>query len=217
LCEPHHSINQYPSDDSDEPTGIGAPNESRLRVGLQKLGDWLRRIGGYFHLSKLGSGHTESQDWALTRGLWLPPEIRYEARWWDRQVVFDTSVMTITRLRESGRYDEALEAATAYAHQTSIGSLFALRRFLEGSLAKSERPLSYAEHFLSDLLNLKGQTAFLAKVVRVVGRDWRCQIQMEKFPLDRFVKLILGFTRKREYMNDSWADSSLWTPKIVTA
>lgn len=210
MCEPSHSINQYPTDDPES----GAPNESRLRIGLQKVGDWLKRVGRFFHISCLGSGHSESIEWASTRQLWLPNETRYEARWWDRTVHFDGSTYLLKKL---GIADEALESATIYSKQVSIGNLSQLRNFLEVSMKKSERPRCYIDRMLGDLFSKKGRNAAYKTWQEVTGN--KCfDFRKEALPLDSLIKFFLGFTRNRENLNDAWADDdALWKPKIITA
>ena len=200
MCEPNHSINQYPSDDE----GTGAPNESRIAFGLRKLCDYIKKIKGWFHLSILGSGHSESEEWAYTQSIWLPPAIQYEVAWWNRQVCFDGFHHHLME-----RKDEAMECATEYANRVSIGNLSQLRNFIEVSMIKSERPSSYLHIILSDLLNLKGRDILYRKLSSRFKNFW-ANLETKKGGI---IKTALGMTRKREYLNDIWADDKLWIPE----
>lgn len=206
MCEPYHSVNQFEEPDDNGDNSCGGVSESRLRLGLGKLGEFIKKIGRYFHLSKLGSGHSESLEWARVNNIWVPDPIKYEVKWWDRTTVFD------------GRYKlfdekEALATADRYARTVSIGSLSQLRNFLEISLEKTNTVKSYLSRFTENLLNATGRDLF-RKQVKEFGLDASSK-------LNNLIKLVVGFTRKRKFLNCAWADDTqLWLPpepKLILA
>jgi hypothetical protein len=211
MCEPNHSITQFPPEDPKGPPGGNEVTEQRLRFGLKGLWDYLKKIGGFFHLSRMGSGHSESIEWASTNGWFLPKDTRYEARWWDRTVVLD------------GRYhgpvefkDEAVTCATTYAQQVSIGNLTTLRRFLESSLRVTGNIAGYVSHFVQGLIVTKHRDLVANKIGSLLqcsySKATRFFIERKaKDKLDSLIKLLLGLTRKREILHPAWADDgSLW-------
>lgn len=90
MCEPYHSIVQYPERDKDDNdhgpkiTGLG----QRQSLGSKAL-DFMKKIKSWFHFSKMGSGHSEAIRANRTTELWLPPDTRYEVAWWNRSVKRD--------------------------------------------------------------------------------------------------------------------------------
>jgi len=58
MCEPAHSIVQYPTDfDDHNLPGGQMDSESRLKLALGKFWNTGKRIKNWFHYSKLGAGH----------------------------------------------------------------------------------------------------------------------------------------------------------------
>lgn len=216
MCEPNHSIVQYPEDRGD--SGPTMPFlEPSIGRRVLEIG---RRIWKWLHFSKLGSGHSES---VRSLGSFFsnnltPEETRYEARWWDRTIKLDGSY-------NGEAYDKELASAAAleYAKAVSIGSLTALRNFLEVSLRKSIRPFGYLDYFLDDFLNAKGRDLAVSKLTRLLGRNYREKLGYRRSilstldiksgeqagPVEIAIKVMLGFTRKRELLNAAWADDSL--------
>lgn len=133
MCEPTHSIVQFPDeDDGGNPT---EPRIDALPTLAQKEGWWTwakKKIGRFFHLSKLGNGHSETLTLItpLTHSF-LPIDTKYEALWWDRTVHLDG-----TFHGPDFNQSFALECATDYANRVSIGNLTLLRQFIEGSMKK---------------------------------------------------------------------------------
>jgi hypothetical protein len=214
MCEPHHSIVQFPDkDDNDNPTGpaveaIPQQAEGWFAWGRRKLGEW-------FHFSKMGFGHSEAlgQLCPLARRI-LPPDTKYEASWWDRTVRRDGPYY--------GRdYDAqpALDCAIQYARAVSIGNLALLRQFLDRSLRRSNRPWVYIDPF-TRLLNLEGCNAFTRKLKRLLGitslsalTHMLGSVADNKDRLDTVIKVMLGFTRRRNWLVPEWADDrALWLP-----
>jgi len=206
MCEPHHSITQFPPDDQG-----GEITESRLQWGLRGIYDWIKKIGRFFHISKLGSGHSESLEWANTKHLILPRETRYECNWWDRTVHLDGYFKGEEVYRE-----EALECAEGYSRRVSIGDLGQLRRFLEVSMRKSQRAVSYIQTFIDMLVVRPAKDAIVRGLDRIIncsiGRSsFRCVEHRVSARLDSVIKYLMGLTRRREVLHPAWADdASLW-------
>jgi hypothetical protein len=206
MCEPTHSIVQFPDQDDDgNPTGglvDAIPLETKGQDGFWQ---WMKkRIGSWFHFSRLGNGHSEALGLLTVQARRrLPADTKYEATWWNRKVHLDG-------LFNGQQYDAqlALDCATTYAKAVSIGGLTQLRRFLATSMKKSERPWSYAETFVQ-MLKMEGYNAFNKLVKKFFGSVKQACTSK----LDELIKLMLGFTRKRRFLVDAWADDGkLWVP-----
>lgn len=207
MCEPNHSIVQYPDRDPDS----GNPTEEKIESITPKDG-WFKKILGWFHLSRLGSGHSRAIA-SVRHEAMLPVPFLYEAKWWDRTVHVDGMK---ARRREVA--DEALDCATEYSRRVVIGNLSMLRRFLEISLKKSDIPGAYVHQFVHALC-VKDKKDDLVKRLRLVCPRWdKSWDSMQN--LDGIIKVLLGFTRHRENLCDAWADDdSLWLPdqkRVVT-
>ena len=169
MCEPKHSIVQYP-DNNDDDQSSGMPTEQRI----SGWGEWLRKIGRWLHLSKMGNGHSEAikatglvGDVKFSREeLFLPKPTYYEVEWWERKLLLDgpfrgsferigrnaldRSYMAFDeRAAELRRalQQESKDAAQQYANAVSIGNMTTFRRFFTTSIAKSAEPRKYALHF----------------------------------------------------------------------
>lgn len=232
MCEPCHSIVQYPDHDDDDRSS-GTPTEQR--VSKMKLGEWLRKIGQWLHLSKMGEGHTEavqkmshqSELFLPAAQLYLPTPTLYEVNWWERTLHIDGAFrggfngigrnglarysaenMAARRGVNQLLEQEAKKAAQQYANAVSIGSMTALRRFLTTSMEKSVMPWRYIELF-KEMLNAAGQNKFLQKIGSLTMRRGRIETRNAK----NATKVMMWFTRKREFLIPEWADDKrLWVP-----
>jgi hypothetical protein len=184
-------------------------------MGLGKIYDFGKKIFSWLHFSKMGRGHSESLHSVGTSFLSLQ-YTAYEARWWDRQVSLDGSF----RGSQIDK-DLALDAATRYASAVSIGSLGAVRRFLEQSMKNTDRPHVYLTRFLEEMLNKEGQDVLqlkLKKILRVKKLDdlIRCSRSGKVWSeetLASTLSAMLGVTRKRNLLVPAWADDArLWVP-----
>jgi len=142
MCEPTHSIVQFPNNDDQ-----GNSTEPRVRSKLGKIAEWGKKIRDWFHFSTMGAGHSANLELVGAQEILLPSSTQYEALWWNRTVHID------------GRYrgkefdkEIAGNAAHSYAKEVSIGNLTKLRMFLETSMRKSERPGMYINAFLTQML-----------------------------------------------------------------
>lgn len=207
MCEPTNSIIQYPSND---PTGT--PTEQRLGAWGKVL-EWGKKVKDWLHFCKLGSGHHEAIRAVGTFSDLIPAETRYEAYWWDRTVKRDGNF-------NGELFDApfALDAATMYAANVSTGSLFTLRRFLETSMRKTDNPHMYLSVFADKLLNHQGRDTFHAKLKAIGVGLYRKFIypfgdSVDKKQLESIIKLMLGYTRKRNLLVPAWSDDAkLWVP-----
>jgi hypothetical protein len=209
MCEPSHSIIQYPTQhyDSGEPTKIESIfDQLQVPKGIV--------IGSFINYSALGFGHSEALGkLPSTTRYKLPRDTKYEAHWWDRTVCLDGYISLPEYIR-----DESLESATTYAHRSSIGDLKILRRFLETSLMKSRHSHMYS-HYLFQLFSSKGRQELYQSLDRIFNfKSYSLESTLSTLLLDRTNKakvigMILKITRKRENMSDAWADDKvLWTP-----
>lgn len=220
MCEPQHSIIQYPDHDPDS----GEYREPLIRAApISKIADWCKKVWGWLHFSKLGSGHSESLTMSPEAHNMLPRPAYYEGLWWDRTV----------RLDHGGRMDYgpmALDAAEQYCRSVVTGNLSMLRRFLETSIRKSNDPMAYVNHTIAYLLVPSARdkrraeaTACSIRLIKLLEQRSLSKSAPEPYPghasaldteLNRLVKIVMGWTRHRELLTDAWSgDSSLWTPK----
>ena len=215
MCEPMHSIVQFepptnsddpppPSDGGDTPTGTWA---SRLGNTVK----WLKRVGGMFHLSAMGKGHSEalgSQDGRREYFL-MPEATRYEASWWNREVRVDGSYF-------ASEPQVALQNAKDYAGLVSIGSLHALRQFLEVSMTNTDNLMAYVRQF-RNILTSKGRVRYEHELNRILKNRAALMLTNDYVVPshnEAVRNLCLGFTRKRHLLVPEWADDrSLWTPR----
>lgn len=210
ICEPSHSIVQFPENDPD------SGNNVRDRIdasSASKLGEWIKWIKGWFHCSALGAGHSELLRMMPAAHRLLPTPTYYEGHWWDRVVKIDGH-------RPFGGHQldikVADEVATEYGNRVVNGNLSMLRRFLEMSMRKSERPGMYVKTVCERLIVPKHRDDVWKNLKRFsndlgIFRDKTTQ------NLEKVIKVILGATRKREWLCSAWADdSSLWTPGFTS-
>lgn len=249
MCEPSHSIIQYDPperDDDDNDGGMSAQAGQYVRDGLLVgLGQWAKKIKGWMHLSMLGKGHSETIGERSNGLMYRYDDVLrlFEAHWWNRNVVKDGAI-------RSGSYDhgvlttqQQLDAATNYANLVSIGDLGQLRRFLEQSLAKTDRSQAYLQMFRDGFLNVDGriefdrgvkdvlkvepsvlmrtnlaspsQVAILNGMKPVIGKREDSK-KSRPLSLESITKFVLGFTRKRKLIVPEWADdANLWASAIV--
>ena len=224
MCEPCHSIIQYPDGDDDD-RSTGTPVEQRI----SGWGEWFRRIGQWLHLSKMGKGHSEAiKTTSFEAELYLPTPTYYEVNWWERKIHLDgsfrasfkrlgcnalnnypgTSYAQEIALKQR-RQEEAMVAARQYANAVSIGNMTTFRRFLTTSLQKTvDYHQKYVLHF-ELMLNRNGRDLLHKRLKEFTMRCGR----IRKTNADKVTKLLLGFTRKRELLIPEWADDKgLWVP-----
>jgi len=194
MCEPAHSIVQYNLQDD-----LSAQsNQTRIVHGLCELAAWGKQIGGYFHISCLGSGHTESIKWAKAKELYLPEEIRWEGNWWDRTFNLDSPIRTIP----FGPYAEVEKAAQEYHNRVAMGTIQKFRNFLETSLRKTNRMAFYLPR-LHDMFDVEASNLLFRKIKRL-------DFVKEK---EQVISAIMGLTRKRKSFRAHFADDDkFWTP-----
>jgi len=213
MCEPYHSIVQYPDDydDSDLPFGGNMDKESRLKAALGKTFEWARKFGKWFHLSKFGAGHSGATRENYHNTLYLPTPTLWEGRWWDRTFHLDSWGRT------HGESMQQKSAAHAYHEASALGNMSLFRRFLETSMKKTNHPhgpWAYTERLVEDMLTTEGKNAFTSKFNSVFGRKFygHSIYKLAQQNPDKIIKLTLGFTRKRNLLLPHFADDDkLWT------
>ena len=85
MCEPAHSIIQYPTRNPRDDDSFGGgnsampiPMDRRLQAGLgPQIMEIGRKIGEWFHFSKIGNGHTEAIQLSGRASLLLPAHTKY--------------------------------------------------------------------------------------------------------------------------------------------
>jgi hypothetical protein len=185
MCEPHHSI-------------IQVSEELSKGQYLGKFGKWCKKIGGYFHLSKMGKGHHEALRYIGQRYN-IKGKQDYEVAWWNRELRPDFCIVT----------DIEIKFAKKYADATSIGSLHALRQFLTSSLNLSRSPEDYIYTFRHKFLTKKGKKQLDNKLRGQLDIKTLNRIEISK----SLVNAVLGFTRKRNLIVPEWShDDKLWVP-----
>jgi hypothetical protein len=220
MCEPFHSIVQFPHSDDHGPTGPRIEAGARLaeKSGYGVLG-WGKRILRWLHFSKMGAGHSETMQQRGLASRFLPTQTNYEVAWWNRVTKLDGGF----HVGHSIEKDEALECAEVYAKRVSIGDLGQIRRFLEQSLLKSENSGGYLGRFLDGMLNQEGRGVISGKLRKILGSE-NLALSLSRYdrlklvgpPLDGSIKVVLGATRKRGFLVPEWADDDLlWKPQGV--
>lgn len=185
MCEPYHSISQFRDDDND-----------RLGCTLGPIAKLLKKLGGFWHLSKMGKGHSGALECVRNTSnhgahvsFLVPEHNDYEVAWWNRHLKPDRSKPN----------QDALLAAKDYANLTSIGSLHALRQFLEMSIKLSDKPMMYLT-MMRHMLNKKGLVQWDLARKKLKTRNPKS--------LSSFC---IGFTRKRGLLVPEWSDDAhLW-------
>ena len=189
MCEPNHSIVQFSEDDR--------PRFSQIMGKIVNAG---RRIKNWFHVCKMGAGHSGTLAIHGCREFLLGSFNLYEVAWWDRNTRGDGPIKGVG----------SLEKAAAYADKVSVGSLSIFRRFYEQSVLKSNTPSLYIQMFHS-MLNLKGKQEYEKKLKCVSLSLWDRSFSQSQ--LQSAVNAALGLTRKRKFLVPEWADNdALWTP-----
>ncbi len=233
MCEPSHSIVQYPVSDPEtqEPirdlvkTAVAtAQNLEIAEAPTPEKAEAIKSslilpqgvvIDRFINYSRLGSGHSEAIGKLSPRiRCRLPEDVKYEAHWWERSVKLDGR-----KPRWVNDYgpEDSLNSATVYANRSSIGDMKIFRRFFENSLKHTDRPANYVDPFLS-MINNKGREHLARSIKKFYhGKGGSLALTITSALLgpekDRMIGLLLKITRVREYLNDAWADGELWLPK----
>lgn len=213
MCEPAHSIVQYPHDFSDDglPFGGTMDKESRLKAALGKACGWTKKIGKWFHLSRFGAGHSNATEMSGRSSLYLPNPELYEGLWWKREFQYDG-------WDRAAVTEEAMQAAEQYHKASATGNIKLFRRFLETSMKRSNGwAHSYVERMLDFVFTAEGGNKLLEKIRRVFGRDAQLSrifsTPEDSYNRDKGIGVLMGFTRRRNLFLPHFADDdSLWVP-----
>ncbi len=212
MCEPHQSIIQFPENPPGDDRFDPPPTSSLFGRVSGAIAEWGRRVGDFFHLSKMGMGHHEG--WRHFTGYFrIPDSTLYEAHWATREFVVDGWYSSSV----ADRQGEAYAAAHEYAKAISLGDLAAFRRFFEVSIARSKTPMLYVERAF-DMFNARGKDALLAKAKAVFGRSFTPSAHSGLWLPELIkpaTKMILGLTRHRELLIPAWADDTqIWSANV---
>lgn len=179
---------------------------------LGELGKFSKKVRGWMHLSKMGSGHSETLSARSNQAMYRYHTTMslYEAHWWDRKV---------TRDGGPNFGEPQFAAAKEYANMVSIGNLSQLRNFLEQSLSATDRREPYVGRFYENFLNSTGRAEFAAKFKELfkVSR-FSSFSSLTNIKTESLTKFMVGFTRKRKLIVPEWADDDkLWVkqPKLA--
>jgi len=210
MCEPAHSIVQYPTD-FDSPVSSQLDKKSLLAAALGKGFGWAKKVGEYFHLSKFGAGHHENTGSLSYRSsIYLPDPVLWEGLWWKREFKFDGLVGW-----NSSSIPGSKTAAQEYHNSSAMGNMSLFRRFLETSMRKSSCPYVYVETMLENVLTSEGVNKLLEKFRRVFGQSTSPAYVMSrsssKQQIEKAIKVVMGFTRQRRLFLPHFSDDdSLW-------
>lgn len=197
MCEPAHSIVQYPQDNDD------SFHFGDTESVLSKLGNWTKKIGSWFHISKMGKGHSAATMHGMRELRYLPAPVNYEGFWWHKGSFELDGYHPIIRPD-----DAQFEAAREYHMRSCMGSMSIFRRFLEASLQNTDRHSIYVSRFSECVLTTAGRDMLRSKIRRLFPRD-RMLAGKDK---ERFIKLVMGFTRKRNLLVPEWSmDDAFWS------
>ena len=191
MCEPAHSIVQYPDQpDEDQPFSGQATQEQIIQaVSPSFLIKWAKKIGSWFHVSRLGGGHSETIRVKACHYHRLPTPIKYEGLWWERLFTQDGHAVLIPGQEN---------AAHNYFNLVAAGNIQTLRRFLETSMRVSDIPEIYADRVF-EMLTPQGRDIFRkirAKVRYNYGSTFK----------ERLIDATVGITRRRNLLIPRWAD-----------
>ena len=203
MCEPSHSITQYPDDDQG---GGQGPTITRLQMGLKKVGKALKKIGKFFHLSRMGTGHSESAEWAFTNKIVLPKATLYEGYWWDRRFSIDGAF----RFHSSLIHD-AFNSAKEYHERVVFQNIQSFRRFLEDSLRATDRVQAYTDRLRLFVFNESGKRELDSRL-RLAGVTPNISSRtMSAQTKEHLINAVMGITRKRKWFKSHFADDDqLW-------
>lgn len=205
MCEPAHSIVQYPDQDSYD--GPFQGGEGMLQKSLGKGFGWAKKVGKWLHLSKFGLGHYEAQSLNGRSRLYLPSPTLYEGLWWLREFKYDGG------FRGPGSIQ--FNAAKQYHESSVMTNMSTFRRFLETSMRKSSNAVfatEYVFRLLQSVLTPQGGNQLLRKFRNVFGKNMVLRLVVGNHR-EESIKMVMGFTRKRHLFLPHFADdNSLWVP-----
>lgn len=210
MCEPAHSVVQYPDEPYDGPFSDGQSQRDALTTALGKGFGWMKKIGSWLHLSKFGAGHSGAKSnmtalsWNDRTRLYLPSPTNYEGLWWERKFELDMCQAS----------NDAFESAKEYHLRSAMGNMSIFRRFLETSMKNSRSPHLYVQALLDAVLSPAGRDKMLEKFRQVFGRSATSDTVLgNSRTVERGIKIVMGITRKRNLFLPHWSeDDLLWVP-----
>ena len=235
MCEPSHSIVQFPTHNPETHDPItslvrGAMNTAKaiqLADSTPEQAEIIKSsviipqgaiIGNFINYSRMGSGHSESMGKLPEHiRIRLPEDVKYEAQWWERRVKLDSRVPSW--VKHYGPAD-SLQSAEDYANRASMGDIKIFRRFLETSLKLSDRPSRYS-YYILEILSPKGKEALGRALSRFSGGkkvflSMTLSSLLEGPQKDIVIGMIMKVTRKRENLIDLWADDKAWNDLVLS-
>lgn len=168
-----------------------------------------------------------------------PPHVKWEMLWPQRKMVFDSAIITnpddlsvynsclsncytlySARTKIADLEDRRLKARK-YSEDTATGTMGKLRQFLNLSIRKSGEPEKYVVNFF-EMLTKSGIVSLEKKIIAITGMkkdfsmferfSWKLKKHLkDKRTLESVIKVILGYTRRRNFLTPEWADDTkLW-------
>jgi hypothetical protein len=213
MCEPTHSVVQYPAF-----TEAGDPVESYLQAAFMRSLSRGRRVGEMMHYSMAGFGHSECISKIPAADAMLPEPTRYEGLWWKREFKIDGPFNG--PFKDEASMKEAFAAAEKYSKLLSYGDVYTLQQFVRDAIQNSSNPQRYVDIVLQDVLRggfravaydtireaLQGDTPNSRYAVTPGLRE------SNKKVFDKLQTTVTGILSRRENFNEIWADDdSLWT------
>jgi hypothetical protein len=200
MCEPSHSIVQYDPEDDDNNRFGGT-----LDFGLvmDKLGRFAKKIGQWFHISKMGAGHSGAQ----RRVLYLPDPVLYEGEWWNKgNMKLDC--------RHGPEAGPQFDAGYEYHMRVCMGSMQIFRRFFETSLQETNSLHLYITRFMECVLTSEGRDQLSKRISSIMpGKQILAgKGRVEDSVKDKIIKATMGYTRKRNILVPEWSmDDGFWS------
>jgi len=210
MCEPYHSVVQYPAVNAqgDDVTNLLNAVSGRIRLTQgQKILDWV-------HYARSGFGHSETINKVPLADRMLPEATRYEGAWWNREFTIDGGYAG-----HDFDAERALEAAHFYSKQHALGSVITLQDFLRGALSNSAEPEQYLDLIVEKLVKPSVRAVVWDSLKEHLKGDkpntrhkfnstFRKHLQFGALLAEA-----LNIAGNRELLVPEWADDDkLWTP-----
>lgn len=216
MCEPYHSIVQYPKEAIIADRLHNCDTESYIKAALGKGYGLLSLEEDWIHLSKFGEGHHSKANNLFNRSfLYTVSPTLWEGEWWTRTFKIDSFGRG-----SRGRAVESEQAAFAYHNRSVMGNMSLFRRFLETSMLQTRSLMgafTYVDPLLTDVLTSEGANQLLDKFQKVFDDPpYRVLSRRgNRKEIERGIKVVMGFTRKRELFQSHFADDdSLWRVSV---
>jgi len=213
MCEPTHSVVQYPATQA----AMGDTNHDVMRLlnavsGRNRMSSG-QKIGDYMHYHKAGFGHSETISKLTEAERLLPTETRYEGEWWNRDFKVD-GPYNVPEFDKQMAYDMAAE----YSRRHCTANTKILAKFLADSLRRSDQPEQYLERFLHMIKPSRRAVTWDEIKVHLQGSKPGTRVKMDKTFIkspkcDALIAQVMQLANTRDILVPEWADDdTIWTP-----